>query len=154
LGIDITSHRARSLSRVRLRDVELVIGFEREHVALAVSDGEARPMRALYQPLIANGTKVIELDLATAELAKHALNTCFALKISFTNAVARLCERADADVVAVADVMGSDPRIGRAFLDAGIGYGARAFRRTLGRSIASLLTSATSSPSSDAPPHP
>jgi UDPglucose 6-dehydrogenase len=50
-----------------------------------------------------------------------------ALKISFANALARVCERAGADVVAVADVMGADPRIGRAFLDAGLGYGGYCF---------------------------
>jgi UDPglucose 6-dehydrogenase len=54
-----------------------------------------------------------------------------ALKISFVNALARLCERADADVSAVAEVMGSDPRIGRAFLDAGLGYGGYCFPKDL-----------------------
>ena len=80
-------------------------------------------MRRLFEPLIRDGSRLIETDIATAELAKHACNAFLAMKISYANALARLCERAGADVTAVVDVMGSDPRIGRAFLDAGLGYG-------------------------------
>jgi UDPglucose 6-dehydrogenase len=88
-------------------------------------------MRRLYDPLIRKGHRLIETDIATAELAKHACNAFLALKISYANALARLCERADADVTAIADVMGSDPRIGRAFLDAGLGYGGYCFPKDL-----------------------
>jgi UDPglucose 6-dehydrogenase len=84
-------------------------------------------MRKLYRPLIDRGCIYIETDVSTAELAKHASNAFLALKISFANALARICERAGADVVDVADIMGSDPRIGRAFLDAGLGYGGDCF---------------------------
>ena len=88
-------------------------------------------MRRLFEPLIRDGSRLIETDMATAELAKHACNAFLALKISFANALARICERADADVTAVVDVMGSDPRIGRAFLDAGLGYGGFCFPKDL-----------------------
>ena len=88
-------------------------------------------MRRLYEPLIRDGSRLIETDMPTAELAKHACNAFLALKISFANALARLCERAGADVTAVVDVMGSDPRIGRAFLDAGLGYGGFCFPKDL-----------------------
>lgn len=88
-------------------------------------------MRRLYEPLTRDGTPLIETDIPTAELAKHACNAFLALKISFANALARLCERAGADVSAVVDVMGSDPRIGRAFLDAGLGYGGYCFPKDL-----------------------
>jgi UDPglucose 6-dehydrogenase len=88
-------------------------------------------MRRLYEPLIRDGGRLIEVDVATAELAKHACNAFLATKISFVNALARVCERAGADVTAVAEVMGSDPRIGRAFLDAGIGYGGYCFPKDL-----------------------
>lgn len=88
-------------------------------------------MRRLYDPLIQQGHRLIETDIATAELAKHACNAFLALKISYVNAVARVCERAYADVTAVAEVMGSDPRIGRAFLDAGLGYGGYCFPKDL-----------------------
>jgi len=88
-------------------------------------------MRRLFEPLIRDGSRLIETDMPTAELAKHACNAFLALKISFANALARLCERAGADVTAVVDVMGSDPRIGRAFLDAGLGYGGFCFPKDL-----------------------
>jgi UDPglucose 6-dehydrogenase len=80
-------------------------------------------MRRLYQPLVEKGCPVIETDIQTAEFAKHACNAFLAMKISYANALARLCERADADVTAVTAVLGADPRIGRSFLNAGLGYG-------------------------------
>ncbi len=88
-------------------------------------------MRGLYEPLIRNGSRIIQTDINTAELAKHACNAFLALKISYSNALARICERAGADVVAIADIMGADPRIGRAFLDAGLGYGGSCFPKDL-----------------------
>jgi UDPglucose 6-dehydrogenase len=63
----------------------------------------------------------------TAELIKHASNAFLATKISFINAVARICETTGADVHTVADAMGHDARIGRAFLNAGLGYGGSCF---------------------------
>ena len=88
-------------------------------------------MRRLYEPLIRQGVRLIETDIATAELAKHACNAFLAMKISYANALARLCERTGADVTLVADVMGADPRIGREFLDAGLGYGGYCFPKDL-----------------------
>jgi UDPglucose 6-dehydrogenase len=88
-------------------------------------------MRRLYAPLVEAGARLIETDIATAELAKHACNAFLSLKISFANALARVCELAGADVVTVADVMGHDPRIGRAFLDAGLGFGGYCFPKDL-----------------------
>ena len=90
-----------------------------------------RVMRAVYRPLIDKGCIYIETDVRTAELAKHASNAFLALKISFANALAQICERAGADVMDVADIMGSDPRIGRAFLDAGLGYGGFCFPKDI-----------------------
>ncbi|MDQ3982616.1 MAG: UDP-glucose/GDP-mannose dehydrogenase family protein [Actinomycetota bacterium] len=88
-------------------------------------------MREVYAPWIAQGCPLIETNIATAELAKHACNAFLSLKISFANALARMCERAGADVVDVADVMGSDSRIGRAFLNAGLGYGGYCFPKDI-----------------------
>jgi UDPglucose 6-dehydrogenase len=88
-------------------------------------------LRSLYAPLIERGARLIETDIATAELAKHASNAFLALKISYANALARMCERAEADVLAVADVLGSDHRIGRAFLNAGLGYGGYCFPKDI-----------------------
>jgi UDPglucose 6-dehydrogenase len=78
-------------------------------------------MRRLYAPRLARGVRLIETDVATAELSKHASIAFLALKISYANGLARICELVDADVDAVTDVMGSDPRIGPAFLGAGLG---------------------------------
>jgi UDPglucose 6-dehydrogenase len=88
-------------------------------------------MRELYEPFTARGARLIETDIKTAELAKHACNAFLALKISYANALARLCERADADVDAVTEVMGADSRIGPAFLSAGLGYGGYCFPKDL-----------------------
>jgi UDPglucose 6-dehydrogenase len=88
-------------------------------------------MRELYGPLLEAGTKIIETDIATAELAKHACNAFLALKISYANALSRLCERSGGDVVAVAEVMGADERIGRSFLNAGLGYGGYCFPKDI-----------------------
>ena len=80
-------------------------------------------MRRLYQPFLDEGVPLIETDITSAELSKHASNAFLALKISFTNALARLCEASGADIEAVARVMGADPRIGPDFLGAGLGFG-------------------------------
>ena len=88
-------------------------------------------MRLLYAPFVENGCSIIETDIATAELAKYASNAFLAMKVSFINAVARLCERSGADVLSVARIMGSDPRIGPAFLKAGLGYGGSCFPKDL-----------------------
>ena len=70
---------------------------------------------------------IIFTDPATAELIKHASNSFLAMKISFINMVADLCEKTGADIKLVADGMGYDNRIGRDFLNAGIGYGGSCF---------------------------
>jgi len=77
-------------------------------------------LRELYEPL---GQPILVTDLNTAETIKHASNAFLALKVSYINLVADLCEAAGADVRDVATGMGLDPRIGPSFLKAGIGYG-------------------------------
>jgi len=84
-------------------------------------------LREVYAVLLAAGTPAVETDVATSELIKHASNAFLATRISFINAVARVCERVGADVQVVADGMGLDARIGRRFLDAGLGYGGSCF---------------------------
>src|ERR687896_232746 len=91
------------------------------------SEWAAAVMRELYAPITDKGSLLIETNISTAELAKHACNAFLALKISYANALARMCEKAGADVLAVAEVLGSDQRIGRAFLNAGLGYGGYCF---------------------------
>ncbi|HEU4527175.1 MAG TPA: UDP-glucose/GDP-mannose dehydrogenase family protein [Actinomycetota bacterium] len=102
--------------------------LEPDRIVIGVESDHARDvLRRVYRPLTDRGHRLMETDIATAELAKHASNAFLSLKISFANALARICERAGADVTAVADVMGADPRIGRAFLNAGLGYGGYCF---------------------------
>jgi UDPglucose 6-dehydrogenase len=74
---------------------------------------------------------MIETDIASAELAKHACNAFLALKISFTNALARVSELSGANVELVTKVMGQDDRIGAGFLKAGLGFGGSCFPKDL-----------------------
>ncbi len=85
--------------------------------------GAEATLGRIYERPIAQGSPVHVTDVATAELAKVAANSFLATKISFINAMAEVGDRSGADVVALADILGDDPRIGRRFLDAGIGFG-------------------------------
>jgi UDPglucose 6-dehydrogenase len=87
-----------------------------DHPAVAILD-------KVYSIPLANGTSRLVADLATAELVKAAANSFLATKISFINAMAEVCEAAGADVTRLADAIGLDDRIGRKFLNAGIGFG-------------------------------
>jgi UDPglucose 6-dehydrogenase len=82
-----------------------------------------RVVREVYAKVLATGVPLIVTDLATAELAKVSANAFLATKISFINAVAEMCEVVDADVTVLADAIGYDNRIGRRFLNAGLGFG-------------------------------
>ncbi|MDQ1622582.1 MAG: UDPglucose 6-dehydrogenase, partial [Actinomycetota bacterium] len=77
----------------------------------------------VYEAPLANGTPRLVTDYATAELVKTAANSFLATKISFINAMAEVCEATGADVTRLADAIGLDDRIGRKFLNAGIGFG-------------------------------
>jgi UDPglucose 6-dehydrogenase len=95
-----------------------------DRLVLGVADVEdERTLREIYAPLLREGVPVVVTDFATAELVKVAANAFLATKISFINAMAEVCEAAGADVTALADALGHDPRIGRKFLDAGLGFG-------------------------------
>jgi UDPglucose 6-dehydrogenase len=96
-----------------------------DRVVLGVSSSRAeRLLREIYAPFDA---PLVVTDIRSAELIKHASNSFLALKISYINAVAEVCERAGASVIDVARGMGLDPRIGHHFLKAGIGYGGSCF---------------------------
>ncbi len=96
-----------------------------DRVVLGVESPRAEKLlREIYKPL---KTKVLVTNTASAEMIKHASNSFLATKISFINAVAQMCDRVGADVLKVAEGMGLDKRIGRQFLDAGIGYGGSCF---------------------------
>ena len=85
-------------------------------------------MHKLYEPFVA---PVLVTDINSAELIKHAANSFLALKISYINAVANICEAAGADVEKVAEGIGMDKRIGRQFLNAGLGYGGSCFPKDI-----------------------
>ncbi|MGW1067473.1 UDP-glucose dehydrogenase family protein [Streptomyces aureus] len=80
-------------------------------------------LRSVFAPVTATGSPVVVTDFATAELAKTAANAFLATKISFINAMAEMCEAAGGDVTLLADAIGYDERIGRRFLNAGLGFG-------------------------------
>lgn len=90
-------------------------------------------MQKIYEPFMA---PVLVTDINSAELIKHAANSFLALKISYINAVAQICEASGANVEKVADGIGSDRRIGRNFLNAGIGYGGSCFPKDIAAFIA------------------
>lgn len=80
-------------------------------------------LREIYGSLLDDGVPFLVTDLQTAELVKVSANAFLATKISFINAISEVCEAADADVRLLADALGYDPRIGRRFLNAGLGFG-------------------------------
>ena len=80
-------------------------------------------IRAMYAPLLDDGVPFLLTDLQTAELVKVSANAFLATKISFINAISEVCEAAGADVTTLADALGYDARIGRRFLNAGLGFG-------------------------------
>ena len=84
-------------------------------------------MNDLYAPFVRQGNPVIFMDENSAELTKYAANAFLAVKISFMNEIAQMCERLGADVDMVRKGIGSDERIGRRFLFPGIGYGGSCF---------------------------
>jgi UDPglucose 6-dehydrogenase len=100
-----------------------------DRIVIGVSSERAvAPMREIYEPFHA---PIMFTDLNSAELIKHASNSFLALKISYINAVAAICEASGANVERVAEGMGADKRIGRAFLNSGIGYGGSCFPKDL-----------------------
>ncbi len=90
-----------------------------------------RPVQAMKDVYTPFNAPIIVTDINSAELIKHAANSFLALKISYINAVANICEASGANVEEVATGMGMDVRIGRRFLNAGIGFGGSCFPKDL-----------------------
>lgn len=97
----------------------IIIGTQSEKAKKILHD--------LYKPFVRQGNPIIFMDERSSELTKYAANTFLALKISFMNEIANLCERVGADVDMIRLGIGSDERIGKRFLFAGIGYGGSCF---------------------------
>jgi len=103
----------------------IVIGAQSEH-AIDL-------MKKVYEPFMA---PILVTDISSAELIKHCANSFLAMKISYINAVSVICEASGADVEKVAHGIGMDHRIGRDFLNAGIGYGGSCFPKDIAAFIA------------------
>lgn len=100
-----------------------------DRVVIGVESQKAKELLLeLYKPL---NSRMVITDIKSAEIIKHASNSFLAAKISFINAVANICEAVGADIIKVAEGMGLDKRIGRSFLDAGIGYGGSCFPKDI-----------------------
>jgi UDPglucose 6-dehydrogenase len=95
-----------------------------DRLVAGVTSREAdETLRRVYAPMVRAGVPYISTDPDTAELVKAAANSFLATKISFINAMAEICDAVGADVTTLADALGHDARIGRRFLNAGLGFG-------------------------------
>lgn len=120
--------------------------FHPDRIVVGVKSSQAEELlREIYQPILKGSFRCpvhtscppiprpvfLTTDIRSAELIKHASNSFLATKISFINAIADICEKVGADVEKVAEGMGLDPRIGRSFLNAGLGFGGFCFPKDL-----------------------
>ena len=97
----------------------------------SLSEKAYSEMREIYRPLYINKTPIIETSVETAEMIKYASNSFLALKISYINEIANLCEAVGADIHQVARAMGQDGRISSKFLHPGPGFGGSCFPKDL-----------------------
>jgi len=103
--------------------------FNPDRIVVGVKTKKAETLlKELYSPIKA---PVLVTDIKSAEIIKHASNSFLAMKISYINAVANICEKTGADIVKVAEGIGMDSRIGKSFLNAGIGFGGFCFPKDL-----------------------
>lgn len=98
-----------------LKPDRVVVGTESQRVK--------EVMRELYEPFLRSGNPLLFMDIRTAEITKYAANAMLAVRISFMNELARYCDNVGADIDQIRLGIGSDPRIGRRYLYAGLGYG-------------------------------
>lgn len=112
-----------------LREGNAVSDFMRpDRIVIGTETPRARAaLEALYRPFTAQGFELVATDIVSAELIKYAANTFLATKVSFINEMADICEKVGGDIAAISHGMGTDRRIGRAFLQPGPGYGGSCF---------------------------
>jgi UDPglucose 6-dehydrogenase len=112
-----------------------------DRVVVGVDSDHARDvLEQLYSPFVRTGNPIIFMDIASAEITKYAANAMLATRISFMNMVATLCDAVGADVTMVRKGIGTDARIGTAFLFAGCGYGGSCFPKDVQALIRTLNT--------------
>jgi len=117
-----------------------------DRVILGVdSEYAEKTLTELYAPFVRTGNAVYTMDIAAAEITKYAANAMLATRISFMNAVAQLCEATGADVDMVRRGIGSDRRIGSAFLFPGVGYGGSCFPKDVKALIRTMRESGADS---------
>ncbi|QSG11330.1 UDP-glucose 6-dehydrogenase [Halapricum desulfuricans] len=124
-----------------LREGSAVMDFqEPDKIVLGAETDRAREtMRAVYEPLVARvATNVVETGIREAEMIKYANNAVLAAKISTMNEIGNICKEYGVDAYEVADAVGLDSRIGRAFLDSGVGWGGSCFPKD----VTALITAA------------
>jgi UDPglucose 6-dehydrogenase len=102
-----------------LRPDRVVVGVASENAAAV--------MRELYAPFVRTNNPILVMDIRSAEMTKYAANAMLALRVSFMNEIANLCERSGADISKVRIGIGTDSRIGMSFIFPGIGYGGSCF---------------------------
>jgi len=113
-----------------------------DRVVIGASSSKAADiMKDLYAPFVRGGAPILVMDNASAEMTKYAANSLLAVKISFINEIANLCERVGADVSAVRQGIGTDRRLGMHFLYPGLGYGGSCFPKDV-RAIIHTATEA------------
>jgi UDPglucose 6-dehydrogenase len=112
-----------------LREGVAVLDFMKpDRVVVGTSSARAKAvMERLYKPFVRQGNPIIFMDERSSELTKYAANAFLATKISFMNEIAQVCELTGADVDSVRRGIGTDDRIGKRFLFAGVGYGGSCF---------------------------
>ena len=108
----------------------VVIGVETDYAKDVLTE--------LYEPFVRTGKPIIFMDVASAEITKYAANAMLATRISFMNMIARLCGQVGADIDLVRRGIGSDARIGSAFLFAGCGYGGSCFPKDVKALVSTL----------------
>jgi UDPglucose 6-dehydrogenase len=103
-----------------------------DRIILGIESETARKiLDRLYHPFLLSGRSIIHMDIPSAELTKYAANCMLATKISFMNDLANLCDLVGADINSVRQGIGSDPRIGNRFINAGVGFGGSCFPKDL-----------------------
>jgi UDPglucose 6-dehydrogenase len=130
----LTSHPVGVVSNPEfLKEGAAIDDFLRpDRVVIGCDEPEtAEIMEELYRPFVRTGNPVLVMDPASAELTKYAANAMLASRISFMNEIALLCEKVGADVSQIRRAVGSDRRIGHAFLFPGVGYGGSCFPKDI-----------------------